>query len=110
MVIKVVNKQFRLSYVIVVILIGVLVFGLGFTSSRKNVPTKVYQVYIDGEVIGTVRSDKSFDDYINAKEEFIKKKYGVNKVYMPKGVTIKGVTTYNSKVDSNEDVYQKLAS
>lgn len=108
MVIKVVNKQFRLSYVIVVILIGVLVFGLGFTSNREKVPTKVYQVYIDGEIIGTVRSDKSFDSYINDKEESIKKKYGVNKVYMPNGVTIKGVTTYNSKIDSNEDVYKRI--
>ena len=44
-------KQFRLSYIVVIILIGVLVFGLGFTSYRRRVPIRVYQVYIDGEKI-----------------------------------------------------------
>ena len=62
-------KQFRLSYIIVIILIGVLVFGLGFTSYRRRVPVRVYQVYIDGEKIGIVNDDKEFDKYINEKEE-----------------------------------------
>lgn len=102
------NKQFRVSYVIVIILIGVLVFGLGFTSYQRKVPNKVYQVYIDGEIIGTIASDKSFDEYINQKEETIKKKYQVDKVYMPKGVTIKAVTTYSNEIDTNEEVYQRI--
>ena len=68
------NKQFRLSYIIVIVLIGVLVFGLGFTGYRRSVPIKVYQVYIDGQMIGTVSSERDFDDYINQKEETIKKK------------------------------------
>lgn len=102
------NKQFRLSYIVVIILIGVLVFGLGFTSYQRRVPSKVYQVYIDGEIIGTVVSEKDFDDYINQKEETIKKKYNVDKVYMPKGVTVKAVTTYNNEVDTNEEVYQRI--
>ena len=102
------NKQFRLSYVLVIILIGVLVFGLGFTSYSRRVPLEIYQVYIDGKVIGTVASEEDFENYINQKEDAIKKKYGVDKVYMPNGVTIKAVTTYNSKVDTNEVVYQKI--
>ena len=102
------NKQFRLSYIIVIVLIGVLVFGLGFTGYRRSVPIKVYQVYIDGQMIGTVSSERDFDDYINQKEETIKKKYGVDKVYMPNGVTIKAVTTYSSKIDTNEEIYQRI--
>lgn len=102
------NKQFRLSYLIVIVLIGGLVVGLGFTNYSKRVPKEVYQVYIDGEVIGTVSSDKEFDKFINKKEDAIKKKYGVDKVYMPNGVTIKAVTQYNPKVNSNEDVYQSI--
>lgn len=101
-------KQFRLSYIIVIILIGVLVFGLGFTSYRRRVPVRVYQVYIDGEKIGIVNDDKEFDKYINEKEEAIKDKYKVDKVYMPNGVVIKGVTMYNPKIDSNEDIYQRI--
>lgn len=104
------NKQFRLSYVIVIILIGVLVFGLGFTSYRRNVPEEVYQVYIDGQLIGTVKNEEEFDEYINQKQDTIKKKYGVDKVYMPKGVTIKAVTTYSSKINTNEEIYQRIVN
>lgn len=102
------NKGFRVSYIIVIVLIGLLVFGLGFKSYRKEVPKEVYQVYIDGEVVGTVASEEDFDSYINQKEESIKKKYGVDKVYMPNGVIIKAVTTYDSKIDTNEEVYQRI--
>lgn len=102
------NKQFRLSYITVIILIGVLVFGLGFTSYSRRVPREVYQVYIDGQVIGVVENDEFFEEYINQKEEAIKKKFGVDKVYMPNGVIIKPVTTYNSKIDTNEEIYQRI--
>ena len=102
------NRQFKLSYVIVIILIGALVFGLGFTSYRRRVPQEIYQVYIDGKVVGFVEDDKAFDEYINQKEDAIKKKYGVDKVYMPNGVTIKAVTTYNSNIDTNEEIYQRI--
>ena len=103
-------KQFRLSYIIVIILIGVLVFGLGFTSYSRRVPVRVYQVYIDGEKIGIVKDDKEFDVYINKKQEDIKKKYKVDKVYMPNGVNIKSVTMYNPKIDSNEEIYQRIVN
>lgn len=102
------SKQFRVSYVIVIILLGMLVFGLGFTSFQRMTPIQVFQVYIDGEVIGVVSSKVEFENYINQQEEAIKKKYGVDKVYMPNGVMIKSVTTYNSKIDTNGDVYKKI--
>ena len=102
------NKQFRLSYLVVIILIGVLVCYLGFTSYRRNVPRDLYQVYVDGKVIGIIESEEEFDNYINKKQEDIKKKYGVNKVYMPNGVVVKAVTTYNSNIDTNEEVYNEI--
>ena len=104
------NKQFRLSYIIVIVLIGVLVFGLGFTSYRRKVPVEVYQVYIDGKMIGTVANEEAFDEYINQKQDAIKEKYGVDKVYMPNGVTIKAVTTYDSNTDTNEEIYQRIVN
>lgn len=102
------NKSFRISYIIVIVLIGILVFGLGFTSYQEKTPMEVYQVYIDGEIIGTVSSKDDFEIFINQKEEAIREKYGVNKVYMPNGVTIKAVTTYDNRVDTNEEVYQRI--
>lgn len=107
MVKRVLNK-FRISYIIVIIIVSVLIFCLGFTVNGKNNPIDVYKVYIDGEIVGTISDKNEFDLFINKKEESIKKKYGVSKVYMPDGVTIKKVTTYNRSVDSNEEVYKRI--
>lgn len=104
------NNNFKLSYVIVIILVGVLVFGLGFTTYSNKEPISVYKVYIDGEVIGTVASKEEFYNYINKKEKLVKEKYGVDKVYMPEGVNLKKVTTYNRNIDSNDKVYESIIS
>ncbi len=101
-------KEFRISYFIVIILIGILVFCLGFTSYQNKTPHQVYQVYIDGEIVGTVSDKEEFETFINEQEEAIKKKYGVNHVYMPNGVIIKKVTTYDNHIDTNLSVYQKI--
>ena len=102
------NNRFKLSYIIVIILVGILVFGLGFTSYSNKEPITVYKVYIDGEIIGTVSSKEEFNNYINQKEQLVKDKYGVDKVYMPNGVTLKKVTTYDKKIDSNDTVYHEI--
>lgn len=102
------DSHFRASYVLVTILIGILVFALGFTHYSTKNPQNVYQIYIDGEIIGTVRSKTGFEEFINKKEEAIKKKYGVKKVEVPNGVMIKEVTTYNNNIDSNEEVYKRI--
>ena len=102
------NSHFRISYIIVIFLISILVFSFGFTKYTTKVPKEIYQVYIDGEIIGTVESKTNFEKFINEKEAAIKKKYKVQKVEMPNGVMLKSVTTYNKKVDSNQTVYNRI--
>ena len=102
------NKNFRLFFYIIIILVGVLAFGLGFTDYNDMEPNEVYNVYVDGEVIGTVRDKENFERYINKKEASVMKKYKVDKVYMPNGVSVKKVVTYSNKVDSNDYIYNKM--
>ena len=104
------NKGFRISYVLVIILVGALAFCLGFKDTSQKVPKNLYQVYLDGESIGMVESGISLEKYINQKEESIKEKYHVNKVYMPNGVEIKPITTYSKSINSNEEIYGKIVS
>ncbi|MBR7041919.1 MAG: peptidoglycan DD-metalloendopeptidase family protein, partial [Bacilli bacterium] len=73
-------------------------------------PKEVYNIYLDGNKIGTVKSKVAFEEYINSKEETLKDKYKVDKIYTPKGVEIKKVVTYNDKCDSNEDIYKVLVN
>ena len=100
------NNGFKISYYISILLILVLVVALGFTHNSN--PKTVYNVYLDGDIIGTIEDKNSFEEYINKKENTIKRKYGVNKVYMPNGVVIKKVITYDNNIESNEKIYNKL--
>lgn len=103
-----VNKKFKLSYFLSIILIGILLFCLGFTHMQEDNPVSVYNVYLDGDIIGTIKDKDSFEKFINNKEKAIMSKYGVDKVYMPNGVVIKRVVTYDRDIDSNADVYNKI--
>lgn len=102
------QNKFRFSYVIVIILICFIGFLLGFTTYKSNIPVDVFQVYVDGKVIGMVKSKDSFETFINKKESEVKKKYKVNKVYIPNGVILKKVTTYNNDVSSNDRIYNNI--
>lgn len=102
------NNGFKISYYISILLILVLVVALGFTHNNNSNPKTVYNVYLDGNIIGTIEDKNSFEEYINKKENTIKRKYGVNKVYMPNGVVIKKVITYDNNIESNEKIYNKL--
>ena len=84
------------------------IFLLGFKLTSNKNPIELYNVYLDGEKIGTVKSKDDFEAYINKKEETLKEKYKVSKIYTPKGVEIKKIVTYNQKYDSNEKIYNLL--
>lgn len=84
------------------------IFLLGFKLTSNKNPIELYNVYLDGEKIGTVKSKDDFEAYINKQEETLKEKYKVSKIYTPKGVEIKKIVTYNQKYDSNEKIYNLL--
>ena len=96
------------SQIVVILIISMAVFLLGFSSRINKEPTEIYKVYVDGEIIGTIKSKTEFEDYVNEKENSIKKKYNVDKVYTPSGVEIKKVITYSGNTESNETVYNKI--
>ena len=70
----------------------------------------IYRVYLNGESLGIIESKKEFEEYINDKQEEIKKKYNVDKVYSPNGLKIEKETTYNEKLSSVEEIYNKIAN
>ena len=92
------------------IFLSVFVLVLTFTTYATSEPTAVYTVYLDGKSIGSISSKESFNDYVNSKEEELKKKYDVDTVYSPKGVEIKKNITYNPSVSSDVEIYNKIIS
>ncbi len=102
------NKKWSFSVILVIILSISSIFLLGFKLIANKTPHEVYNVYLEGEKIGVVKSKKDFESYINIQEEKLKEKYKVSKIYTPKGVEIKKVVTYNNSFDSNEKIYNLL--
>ena len=102
------NKKWTFSVILVVILSTLSIFLLGFKLITNRNPHEVYNVYLEGEKIGVVKSKEAFEAYINSQEEKLKEKYDVSKIYTPKGVEIKKVITYNNSYDSNEKIYNLL--
>lgn len=100
------------SYVPVIIslLISIgIIFMVGFKNTNKN-PSEVYKVYIDGKLIGAIRSKKALEDYINNEQKSLKNEYNVNKVYIPNGIDIEKAITYNGKIMSERKIYKKIKS
>ena len=61
----------KIGYILVAILVMVLVvFGLKLDKTIS--PNTYYQVYLDGEVIGTIKSKEKFENYINKQGKLIK--------------------------------------
>lgn len=96
------------GWIITCLLVGGTIFWLGFNYKNPNEPNTFYQVYLDEEVIGVIKSKKQLENYIDREGNHIKKKYGVGIVYAPDGLEIKKITTFNQKTDSIKSIYDKI--
>ena len=96
--------------VIISILISVvIILVMGFKNDNNN-PRQVYKVYIDGKLIGAIKSKNALEEYINQEQKSLKEEYNVKKVYIPNGIDIEKDITYKGRVLSEKDIYKKIKS
>lgn len=97
---------------IIIFLIGAIaaigLFMGGFVDKYYDEASLAYQVYLNGERIGLIRSKDKLYEIINNKQETIKEKYGVDKVYPPNNFNIEKKLTYNDEIISEESIYNKI--
>ena len=79
----------------------------GITNYAKE-PTALYRVYLAGESLGVIESKQELEDYIDEKQQVIKDKYKVDKVYAPSDLKIIKEITYNEKISDVKDIYSKI--
>lgn len=91
-----------------IILLCCSIFILGFHKKDNREPNLYYQVYLDENLIGTIRSKDSLLKMIDKQGKYIKKKYQVNKVLAPDGLEIKKIHTYDKKLNSALEIYKKI--
>lgn len=92
---------------LVITIILVCVLGFGYKASPE--PNNYYEVYLDDKSLGTIASKEDLENYIDENGSYYKNKFDVDKVYSPKGLQVKKLTTYNGDVDSVSDIYRKIS-
>lgn len=97
----------KLKRILVLVLVSSLIFTIEVTAKSKN-PHTIYHVYLKGESLGLIESKEDLEDYIDQKQEEIKKKYGVNKVYLPSELDIIKEVTYDDNIISVKEIYNKI--
>lgn len=98
----------KISILIGIILISMTVFLLGFSNKPNMNPDTYYRVYLDDNVLGVIDSKEKLEKYIDHKGSDIKKRLKLKTVYAPNGLYMKKITTYHNKLDSVEEIYNKI--
>lgn len=99
----------KFSVILALLIVGLSIFLLGFNFKSAKEPNAYYQVYLKDEMLGTISSKTALEKYINKQGESIKSKYDVDTVYSPVGLQIKKITTFNDKLSTVKEIYQKIS-
>ena len=91
-----------------IILLTAIMTGDFLDSEEYEKPSSIYQVYLDGEKVGLIKSKDKLYEMINKEQTAIKKQYNVKNVYPPKGFEIVKLNTYNDNYSSIESVYNTI--
>jgi len=94
--------------IILILLITILSFSLGFVKSSAIEPNTYYKIYLKDEYIGLIKSDDELNDYINKMGQEIKNKYNITQVLAPSDINIKKVLTYDQETMTVEEIYSIL--
>ncbi len=99
------SKEFKTISIFITILS--VFFTTGFTNISLE-PKTVYRVYLKGESLGIINSKEDLEDYIDKKQEEIKKKYNVKKVYVPAELDIVKEITYKENIKTTKEIYEEI--
>ena len=55
-----------------VVLVSIFILFLGFTNRKSKNPNSYYQVYLDGEQLGTIKSKRELENYIDSQADIIR--------------------------------------
>ena len=99
----------HIPIIISLVIALVIVTIIGVTPQDTNIK-EVYDVYLDGKLLGTVRSKDALEKYIDREQKELKEEFEVKKVYKPNGLEIEKRLTHNAKFLSEKQIYNKIKS
>jgi len=77
-------------------------------SSIDDSIKKIYNVYLDGKIIGSIEDKDALYNLIDEKQQVIKDKYNVQNVYPPKDLEIVEAYSYETEVSDLNVIYNKI--
>ena len=111
------KKSVFISIIVFIISCLVIVLGMhpysiyakivGINNFGNN-PRELYKVYLAGKTLGIIESKKELENYIDLKQQQLKDKYNVDKVFAPSDLKIVKQITYDKKISNVEDIYKKI--
>ena len=106
------NTKTIMIVIVSFIISALLIAGLSITHIMLNDKkvNEVYDVYLDGELLGTIKSKSKLEKYIDSEQTGLKKEYNVKKVYIPNGIDIQKVIRYDNKIMSEKEIYKLIKS
>ena len=99
------NKKIKIFTLFLMILSVFLTTGFTKVSLA---PKTVYRVYLKGKSLGVIESKEELEKYIDKKQQEIKKKYNVKKVYVPTDLEITKEITYKENIKTIEEIYDEI--
>lgn len=100
----------NIPIVISLLVAFVFVAFIGILHPQDEKIKEVYNVYLDGKLLGSINSKSSLEKYIDNEQKELKKEFDVKKVYKPNGLEIEKCLTHNAKILSEKQIYNKIKS
>ena len=95
-----------ISFAISIIII--IFVGISRVNDNSYITKEVYNVYLDGKLIGSIKSKVALENYINKEQKNLKEEYNVDKIYVPNGIDIERCLTHDVQVVSEKEIYKKI--
>lgn len=103
------NKKSIYYGILFSLFMSALVFFMGYTYDRlKNSPKEVYQVYLDGKVVGVINNENDLYNLIDKEQKTLKNDYNVDKIYPPNNLEVAKVVTFKDEIIPVKDLYEKI--
>ena len=94
--------------IILVCFVSLLTIIMVFSNPQKSTAKTLYQVYLNGNIIGKIKNADNLYNLIDKNQQNIKDQYGVEKVYPPATLKLNKVTSYDDDAKSVDDVYNEI--
>ena len=103
------NYQRVITLIISGMVLSIIFIVCSFDAKLKiNEASRIYNVYLKGKLLGSIENKNDLFELIDTKQEKIKEKYGVAKVYPPNELNIIDSYSYNTTLNDLNTIYNKI--